>query len=108
VAPTDNDQLPTCLGVEDPGAAVGAGGRDARAIRADVDADDGAGRSLRSRMLIEDEELLAVVGTPHAHRSLASGARHEPSAVWRERDVGVPLRLRPGQREDLDLAPAGG
>src|SRR4029450_12414208 len=99
-------RLPALLGGEDPGAAVGAGGRDARAVGADIDAHDGSDRSVGPGVLIEDEELLAGLDAPDAHLPLTSGGRDEPSTVRRERDVGVPARLRARQREDL--AAAGG
>ena len=104
VAPADDDQLPARLGVEDPCAAVRARRRDARAVRADVDPDHRADRSVRSRVLIEDEKLLSGCGAPDAHRPFAPGGRDEPSAVRRECDVGVLVRLRPGQREYLAAA----
>ena len=107
VAPADDDQLPARLGVEDPCAAVRARGRDARAVRADVDPDHRADRSVRSRVLIEDESSLSGCGAPDAHRPFAPGGRDEPPAVRRECDVGVLVRLRPGQREYLAAAGGG-
>ena len=105
--PRMHGQLPARLGVEDPRAAVRARRRDARAVRADVDPDHRADRSARSRVSIEDEELLAGGGAPDAHRSLASGGGDESSAVRGERDVGVLVRLRPGQRQDFAAAGGG-
>ena len=98
VPPADDDQLPARLGVEDPCAAVRARRRDARTVRADVDPDHRADRSVRSRVLIEDEKFLPRCGAPDAHRPFAPGGRDEPTAVRRECDVGVLVRLRPGQR----------
>jgi hypothetical protein len=92
VAPADDDQLPPGLGVDYPSAAVRAGSCDARAVGADIDADDRADRCVRSRMLVEFEELGAGVDAPDARRPLASGGGDEPSAVRREIDVGVLVR----------------
>src|SRR6266536_3940605 len=95
----DSPQLLACLGVEDPDAAVGAGGRDAPAVGADVDARDRADASVGLGVLIEDEHLLAGLDAPDAHLPLASGARDEPSAVRRECDLAAagPIRLRSGK-----------
>ena len=57
MAPADDDQLSTRLGVEDPCAAIRARRCDARPVRADVDADHRTDRSVRSGMRLELEEL---------------------------------------------------
>ena len=81
----EREELLASLRVEDPDASVRAGGCDPRAVGTDVHADDRVrGRSVFGA-LVETDQLLARVNTPHPHGPGAARARHEPAAVRRER-----------------------
>src|SRR5262245_31416357 len=104
MASGDDDQLSTRLGVEDPRGAVRTGGRDTRAVPADVDAAGSPDLRVRPGVLVELEALLAGLRAPDPHIPFGPRARHKRAAVPGESDAAVLGRVRPRQHENLAAA----